>query len=495
MHNNQPSEGNENMNVPAELANTVEMLQAGIYADGRGRKTLSPDLAKTFGISSGFQPYDLSPLAYILTPTFSPFRNRTPRNQRQGKNYEFKAVTSVDTANASAVAVQGTLANAITTGFADVTVSFEAYGLSSDPVTLEQQYAGEGRDPGAFSVDSRALAIANLLKALMIQEEKLMWGGLGASSQITSSGGDSWTFSGLVGNAATPTLASGTGGSLTGTVYVKITQKTWMGESTASSAANIAFGTTTGNSITVTPSAVANSPFTGYNVYASTNNTNYYLQGSTNGANFVLKSVGTGGVAPPTVDTTGSTNAFNGVWSYLFAGGSGASTYALNGTLTGMTPFNTVLENLWTNAYGDPDDLWMHAHDIDTLSNVLVGSGGPYYLTYDDKAQKDVVANARISRILNNVTQKIIPINVHAYFPQGQAVFTSSQVPAWYVGANIPGVWAQELTMDYTEIDYPPISTQPTWLSEIRCYGGLSCYVPQVNGIVTGIQSASGVNP
>lgn len=485
------------MNVPLELANTVEMLQAGIYADDRGRKTITPDLAKAFNLASGFQPYDLSPLAYILTPTFSPFRNKTPRVQRQGKNYEFKAITSVDTSNASAVAVEGTLANAIVTGFADVTVNFKAYGLSSDPVTFEQQWAGEGRDPGAFSVDSRALAIANLLKALMIQEEKLMWGGVGAASQVSSSGGDSWTFGGPVGAATQPTLAAGTSGSLTGTVYVKVTQKTWMGESTPSSAASNAFGTASNGSLTVSVARKANTQAIGYNIYASTDGTNYYLQGSTNGAPFVLNSVSTGGVNPPTADTSGSSNAFNGVMSYLYAGGSGAGIKSVNGVLSSMSPINTLLENMWSSAFADPDDCWMHAHEIDTISNLLIGTGagGNYYLTYDDNSQKDVVANARISRILNNVTQKIIPVNVHAYFPQGQIVFTSNQVPAWYVGANIPGVFAQELTADYTEIDYPPTSSQPTWLSEIRCFGALACYVPQVNGVVDGIESASGVNP
>lgn len=477
------------MNVPIELANTVEMLQAGIYADDRGRKTLTPDLQKTFGLSSGFQPYDLAPLAYILTPTFSPFRNRTARVQRQGKNYEFKAITSVDTSNASAVATEGVLANAITTGFADVTVNFKSYGLSSDPVTFEQQWAGEGRDPGAFSVDSRALAIANLLKAVMIQEEKLMWGGVGASGQIASSGGDSWTFGGPVGTAATPTLTAGTSGSLTGTVYVKTTQVTWMGESQPSAAASNNFGTASNGSLVVTPNRKANTPFVSYNVYASTDGTNYYKQGSTNGATFTIKSVSTGGVAPPTTDKSGSSDAFNGVWSYLYAGGSGSGIQSVNAALTAMDPINTLLENMWTGAFADPDDCWMHAHEIDTISKLLVGSGSPYYLTYDDKTQRDVVANSRISRILNPTTQKIIPINVHAYFTQGQIVFTSNQVPAWYVGANIPGVWAQQLTADYTEIDYPPTSAQPTWLSEIRCFGALSCYVPQVNGIVDGISA------
>lgn len=474
------------MNVSQELMNTIEMLRDG-YTDGSLSKSVSADLAKTFNLASGFQPYDLSQAAYILTPTFSPMRNRLPRNQRQGNNYEFKAVTSVDTGNASAVATEGVLANAITTGFADVTIGFKPYGLSSDPVTFEQQWAGIAQNPGSFNVDSRALAIANLLKAVMIQEEKLIWGAVGSSSQVATSGGDSWTFGGPVGTAATPSISAGTSGSLTSTVYVKTTQVTWMGESQVSAAVSNAFGTATNGSLTVTPARKANTPVISYNVYASTDGTNYYLQGSTNGAGFTIKTVGTGGVIPPTVDASGSTKAFNGIWSYLFAGGSGSQLNAVNGSLSSMTPLNTVLENLWTGAYADPEDVWMHTHEVGTITTLLVGSGSPYYLTYDDKSQRDIVANSRVSRLLNENTSRIIPINTHAYFPQGSIVFTSTQLPGWYVGANIPGVFGMELTADYTEIDYVPTSSQPTWLSEIRCLGGLSCYVPQVNGIVYGI--------
>jgi hypothetical protein len=487
-------------NVPAELAETIQMLQAGIWANDRGRKTMLPDLQKTFNLASGFQPYDLSPLAFILTPTFSPFRNLTPRNQRQGSNYEFKAITALDTGNASIVATEGVLANAITTQFADVTTKFVPYGLSSDPVTWEQQMAGEGRDPGAFNVDSRALATANLLKQVMIQEEKQMWWGVGASTQIVGANsgaddGDNWTVGGAVGTGTAPTLAAGTSGTMTGTVYVVTTQVTGQGEGIVSSAASNNFGTPTNGSLTITPNLKAGTYALNFKVYASTNGTNYYYQGTTNGAPFTLKSVSTGGAIPPTVDNSYSSGAFSGVYSYVFGSNTGGQTSNVAGVLSSMSPINTLLQNLWVNSYADPDGAWCHANEIETISTFLVGSGQPYYFTYQDSGQRDIVANARASRILNPYTQKVFPLNVHAYWTQGSIAFISNQVPAWYVGANIPGVWAQELTADYTEIDYPPISTQPTWLSEIRCYGALSCYIPKVNGVLWGIESASGVNP
>jgi hypothetical protein len=474
--------------VPQELRETVEMLK-GVYADPASKLAVG-DIAKTFGLSSGFQPYDLAPYAVILQPVFSPIRNKLARQKGQGKQFEFKGVTSVDTSGANGIAVEGTVASTIATQFADVTVNFESYGLASDPVTYEQLWAGQGK-PGDFSIDSRALAIANLLKAVMIVEEKLILFGNGASTQVASSGGDSWTFGGPVATATAPTcVISSTGGSLTSNVYVKVSQVTGMGESVPSAAVTNACGTTSTNLVTVTPVRKTNTPVLSYNVYASTDNTNFYLQGSTNGKPFVITAVSTGGVAPPTVDVSGSANAFAGIWSYLFAGGSNAQLSNLAGPLSSLTSLDTVLQNLWNNSSADPDDLWCHSNEVGTLTSLTVGSGAPYYLGYSPGQQSDVIGRYRVSRYTNPATGKVLPLNVHKYIPQGNILATSTELPAWYIGNNVPTVWSMALTQDYVEIDYEPTVSAPKWQSEIRCFGGLVCYVPSVNGLLYGISTS-----
>ncbi len=74
----------------------------------------------------------------------------------------------------SGIATEGQLAPAIATQFVDVTTYFMSHGVSSDPVTMEQLFAGEGGNR-EFSIDSR-----NLLKATLVKEERLFLGGLGA---------------------------------------------------------------------------------------------------------------------------------------------------------------------------------------------------------------------------------------------------------------------------------------------------------------------------
>src|SRR5579872_497902 len=321
----------------------------GVYADPASKLDVG-DIAKTFGLSSGFQPYNLAPYAVILQPVFSPIRNRLSRQKGQGKMAEFKAVTSVDTSGANGVAVEGQVASTIATQFADVQISFESFGLASDPVTYEQLWAGQGK-AGDFDVDSRALAVANLLKAVMNIEEKLIMFGLGASGQIATTGGDSWTFGGPIGNSPQASLAAGTSGTLTGTVYVKQTVVTGMGESTAAAAVSNAFGTASNGSLVVTPVAPSNKPVLGYNIYVSSDNVTYHkyvptpaqANGySTNGAPVTITAIPGSSVAPPTVDSSGSSNAFNGIWSYLFAGGSGAQITALNAQLTSLNSLDAI---------------------------------------------------------------------------------------------------------------------------------------------------------
>src|SRR5579872_5593877 len=104
----------------------------GVYADPASKLDVG-DIAKTFGLSSGFQPYDLAPYAVILQPVFSPIRNRLSRQKGQGKQFEFKAVTAVDTSGANGVAVEGSVSPTIATQFADATTNFTSFGLASDP--------------------------------------------------------------------------------------------------------------------------------------------------------------------------------------------------------------------------------------------------------------------------------------------------------------------------------------------------------------------------
>ena len=523
------------INVASDLREVVAALQSayggGTMPKASLDKDVLADLAK-FGIGSGMQPYDLAEYAVFLQPTFSPLRNSFTRLRRRGRNFEAKSVTNVDTNNTSGIITEGQLAPAIATQFADVRSHFMSYGVSSDPVTMEQLYAGEGEN-GDFSIDSRAVAVANLLKAQFIKEERLFLGGVGSVSQVFSqsnapANGISLTFSGAIGNApAGGTLAaSTTGGTIAAstTVYAQYTAvsafaiptgmptnqgsvsygKTTAGQSLPQAAALSVVTASTGgtNSVVFTPPGYTGpAPVLGWALYLGAASAGpFYYAGFTTGAPLTVGAVPTTGQNPPATDQSASVGAgpnglngsFNGILSWIFATGSNATIQAVNGALT-LADVNGAFSNAFTNQFANPDHLYTSAHDIQTLTSLLIGNSGvgqPYWFSAPQgEMQGDLVANYRVSRYLNPVTSKIIPVDVHAYLPQGTMIGITEQLPDWYVGNNVPDVWTWAGAMDYLEIDYQPTNTNPTWISEIRNLGALHCFLPSQNLAITGISA------
>lgn len=470
------------MAITEDIRQTIEVLKS-IFADGPS--PVAPDVWKDITVNSGLQMYNLEPAAKVLTPIFSPIRNKLPRVPGHGRAVEFKAITEVDTSGQSAVAVEGTLAGAVATGIADVITAYRSYGLSSDPVTFEAEWAAEG-----FQTKPRELAIANLLKAVMRAEERLMLFGQGTPGQITTSGTNSWTFGGLVGNAPQPAVADADApGSLSGSIFVVQTVVTGMGESLPSAVVNHALGTGK-TSVTVTPVYPTGVPALSFKIYVgSASGGPFYLAAQTNGAPVTVTAVPTTGATPPTVDKSGSTNAFNGIFAYLFAQGSGAQITKLGGPLTTIGPINALLTALWDNAAADPTDMYVSSTESTNITQLVLGAGNtPYFLTIDN--QNAATANYRVSRFVNPVTGTEVKITVHKYMPQGNILVLSHTLPEWYIGADVQAPFQMSMVQDYTQIDYPPTAAQPKWISEIRCFGALQGYIPSVHGAIVGISAA-----
>jgi hypothetical protein len=517
------------MNIATDLREVVTALQ-GAFGTGRNTATLDKDvmadLAK-FGIGSGMQPYDLAEYAVFLQPVFSPLRNSVPRLRRRGRNFQAKSVVNVDTNNTSGIATEGQLAPAIATQFADVSSYFMAYGVSSDPVTMEQLYAGQGNN-GDFSIDSRAVAVANLLKAQFLKEERLFLGGVGSTSQVYSvnnapTNGMNLGFGGAMGTApagGTVTASSSAGTipaatySLVYTAVSAFAIPTGMGTNQGSilyGSSNAGESLPVGTALSATLSAAGELTFTppayngpvpvlAYKLYVQLGDGKYHYAGYTTGAPLTITVLPTtAAITPPATDQTASVGSgpnglngsFNGILSWIFATGSGATIQQANGALT-LSDVNTAFSNAFSNQFANPDRLYCSAHDIQTLTGLLTGTNGgqPYWFAANQgPAQGDLTANFRVSRYLNPVTSKIIPVDVHAYLPQGIIFGITEQFPDWYVGNNVPDVWTWVGAMDYLEIDYQPISSNPQWISEIRNFGALHCFLPSQNLAITGISA------
>lgn len=524
--------------VPQEIWETVESLK-GIYGSPSGAGVNQDQIdyvAKTFGISTGFQPYDLSAAAYYLIPTFSPIRNRLPRLHLQGSNMEFKSVINPDTGNTPGLVAEGQPPTTIVTQTADVITQFKQYGIRSDPVTYAQLFAGAGK-AGDFNVDSRAIAAANLLKALFIKEERLILGGVGATSQITTSStapnnGFSFTIGGAIGNAPAggTAVASATGGTIGASVVVDIqyvaVSSYAISTGMSTIAGNVGYSTNYGgqslpqvadlsvtvstgttNSVVFTPpgsTATAGKPIIGWVVYvgdAGSTGAHYY-SGFTAGGPLTITSIPTSGQQTPTTDNssgsvTGGTGssvegAFNGIIPWILGAGSNATITAVDGKPT-LLNYQDAFANAFSSAFADPDMFLVSSGDLNFLTNLLVGgsTSQPYWFAANQgNAQGAMTAGFRVSRFLNPVTSRELSVDVHAYLPQGTALALTMQLPAWYVGNNVPDTWIWGGSMDYLEIDYQPAPNYVNYVTDILCLGGIHCFLPSQNLIWTGLATS-----
>jgi hypothetical protein len=396
---------------------------------------------------------------------------------------------------------EGTAASIIASSTTDITATYRSFALG-DTVTFESEWAGNG------FVDLKALAVTNLLRATMIAEENAILFGQNSAASATEQA------PGAVGaapNLAAPTTST-TGGSIAAATayYFKQTVITPMGESTPSaSSATVTTGAGSTNSITVTPVFPAGQPVIGFNIYASTaSGGTYYLVASanvatarstgqlpggslvwlTNGSPLVVTSIPTSGANPPASDGSASALAFNGIYTQM-VGGSGATLTNQGGTLTnaGITG---LLQKLWNTSRADPDACWCNVTESVNLTALTLGAGTPYQVLVNQGEVNNATANFRVARYTNPATGTELPIRVHPTVPQGLMLFLSSKLPGWYVPTDIPTVWEMDLPQDYTEIDYPPVSSNPLWQVEVRFYGALKLYLPAIQGALSGIASA-----
>lgn len=265
---------------------------------------------------------------------------------------------------------------------------------------------------------------------------------------------------------------------------------------------SVATGTGSTNSVTFTPPTGPIAPYaiTGWVAYVgAAAGGPFYYGGFTTGAPLAITAIPTTGQQVPTVDHSASTGSGpnglngspNGVLSWIFGTNSGATINQLNGALGATTIANT-LANMFTTdgSFANPDSIWLSATEMQAYTSAVVPSAAasPYFFAASQgAAQGGVTAGYRIARQINPVTSKELVVDVHAYLPQGTALILTDQLPDWYIGNNVPDVWSWVGAMDYMELDYQPTAANVQWISEIRCFGGLHCFLPSQQGAIVGI--------
>lgn len=413
-------------------------------------------VSKALTSASGFAGYDLQPIAILLQPVITPFRNRFPRVQHANGalSAAWKYISSLITAGVSDAtpSSEGAKGNALSYSATPVTAAFAELALS-DSVTFGAIDAAKG-----FEDQLLGKAHTNLLYALMMVEEQKL-----AFDRIAN-----------LGAVTAPTLSSAAlGGAIAdGTYGVKVRAITGTGDN-STTRGRLSSATSSG-ALTGSPVADKNILYAytdwvegaiGYEWYvtAASGSTYYYQQ--TTGTNcMVLKTAPvTTGTAPniaAPADNVANALGMNGLVAQLTAA-NGAQIKTLDtDTSTGLgTDFtlddvDALNKSVWDNAKGDPEIVYMNSTQRARMTKLWqAANGGPTTVVEANSGASAALRGGYLLREYVNVaTGSVQQLVTHPYLPDGTMVGLSHQIP-FPTGGDMNGVDV-EVSTDYREVDY-----------------------------------------
>ncbi|HLI13483.1 MAG TPA: hypothetical protein VKY65_17970 [Alphaproteobacteria bacterium] len=457
---------------------------------------------------SGITAYDLEAPAKSLVPVITPLRNRIPRvGGGMGIQANWRAITGVNVNNAGVGVSEGVRGVVQAVSTQDNIAAYRGIGLE-DYVTFEADYAAQGFD------DVKAVATLNLLRALMIGEEKLLVGG---NSSIA------------LGTTPTPTLAAAaTGGSLaSGTlsvICVALTLEGFLAASVVgglplSGTRTLADGNTDSyNAGTAQKSANATVAVTGPT--GSVTATVSVVNGAVAYAWFwgaagseALGAITTINSLAITASATGTQLAsagfaadfsqngkvFDGLLAQVMRPGSNAyvavqptGTAGIGTPLTadgegGIVEIDAALKSFWDNYRLTPTDIYVSSQEMMNISKkILQGGTNTAQRFVFQVSQGTIAGGVMVRSYLNKFTldgAQEIPIRLHPNLPPGTLLFYAETIP--YPLSNVANVVQVKTRRDYYQLEWP-IRTRRY---EYGVYADevLQCYFPPAFGIIRNI--------
>lgn len=476
---------------PAEAA---KIAQESLRLMKEAHLSPSDALAKAYTQSatatSGLTAYDLEAPAKLLFPVLTPLRNIIPRvSGKGGIQANWRAVTAINSTSVSPVVSQGNRGGVTTDTVADYTAAYKGLGLEQS-VTFEADYAGEGFQ------DVKALAVQNLLKSMMIAEEKKILGG---------------NTSFPLANTATPTLSqANSGGTLLGnTSYgvgcVAMTLDGYLlsslttgvvqsytrtnadsstdtingGLSKPATQANVTTANDGANAHTISASVTAVSGAVAYAWFWGLASGNLTLGAITTINSVLITDAAAGtGVSPGTANyaaltaTNNSTNSLDFDGLLTFASNSSLNSYQAHlatgtagtgSTLTsdgagGVVEIDAALKSFWDNYRLSPDTIWVNSQEQKTITKiVMAANSSTTAMRFAFNVEQGMIAGGTmVKSYLNKYSMNgavEIPIKLHPNVPPGTILFTTAQLP--YPMSNVSNVMQIRARREYYQIEWP----------------------------------------
>lgn len=474
----------------------------------KGSENLSKEWTLSSPIPTGIVPYDLEAPSKLIFPRPTPFRNSIPRVRGQGTSHKAKiiqgitgsgtgGITSLDPgfAENSTTVAPGSGLNLVRPNY----ISYEGYDASfayvtsglSDSLTWQSEYQGQGFD------DVRSLSATALLYATMLAEERTILfargttangysGALGTPASVTLSGvsasvAPAGTITGATTLSSTSwVVVAGDSGDL-----VSASGQLHQGPATTAASVSVSAGqaiqVTVGSDV---PGAL------GYLMYvASVQAGPYYYAGRTGYNVGYVRQQPTSGATTTSgaADQSARSTSYDGFFANLAA--SGGYTTRLNAPFSTTNPgveFQIAFANLFDQTKSNPDSVWLNGYDRLQLSNALLNSSNvnAYRVFIQNDQAGNVTAGTVVQSLMNEVTGKEVPLNVHEWFPQGNALIRQEVLPLPY--ANVTETFVVACVQDMMQIAWPIMGF--TYDSSTFMVTALVSYAPQWSGLVQGIE-------
>jgi hypothetical protein len=495
---------------------TLALVKA---AQGLPNSELAKAWVQSGSAVSGITAYDLEAPSKKLYPVITPLRNEIPRvSGKGGIQANWRAVTGVNTGNASPYVSQGNRGGVIATTTQDYTASYKGLGLE-DTVTFEADYASENFE------DVKALAVEGLLRAMMISEEKVILGGNTGFA---------------LANTPTPTMTSAnTGGSLLaatsfGVAVVALSYEGFVNASlttgivqnytrtNADGSTDVINGGTTvpsaqanittaasANISTISASVTAVAGAFGYAWFWGPAAGNLTLGALTTTNSALITALATGSAVSPGVAnfnaltaTNKSTNSlgFDGLLTFASNSALGSYQYSMPvgtpGTGTpltsdgagGIVEIDAALKSFWDNYRLSPTTLWVNSQEMQNIGKKILASSqtvGAMRINFDMERGAiggGIMVRSYLNKFaMDGATE--LKIRLHPNMPAGTMLFTTDKLP--YPLSNVTNVLQMRMRRDYYQIEWP--TTSRKYQYGVYEDGVLQNYFPPSQGVITNI--------
>ena len=493
--------------VSQQTVDAVRMALSSGRAVPGDPGVLAKATTQGWSIATGTVGLLLEAPAANLFPVLSPIRNWMSRHgaPNGATAVQWRAITAINASGLKAGVPDGLRNQVVTTSERDRQQAFKSFGLD-DFVTYDAQDTAQG------FMDLRAEATANLLAAVMVEEEKLILGG-----NVTK-----------IGAPASLSFADtepDTAGSLTpsNTYYYGVSALTLYGFLNAASGRNtVTSADSLDETDTVTGSHQCTASGAGstatliswpavrgavaYNIFAcKTNSTKRFvatvtvprfvmsedppLTGNTvNSSDETADALSFDGLIPQIQANAGSqyhdpTSLYNGGGYFIDLKGAPLSADSANG----VNEMDAMLKNLWDTARIGPTRIYVNSQEAESLGKLITtGGSGIGTVRWNQTLNPDggVTGGLVADSYRNKYTApRIIPIEIHPYLAPGSILALSERLP--FPRTNVPTPFQLEVLREYTSYDWANV--QRKW--EFGVYGRecLKVYFPAGCGAMVGI--------